>query len=55
MRSVASLTPLRADISRMVMPGSGADDGTGSTVAQEAVSEQVVEIYLISACYAECP
>jgi hypothetical protein len=49
MRSVASLTPLRADISRMVMPGSGADDGTASTVAQEAADEQVVETYLSSA------
>ena len=41
MRSVASLTPLRADISRMVMPGSGADDGTGSTVAQGRLANKL--------------
>jgi len=30
MRNVASLTPLRADISRIVKPGSGAEDGTAA-------------------------
>jgi hypothetical protein len=41
MRSVASLTPLRADISRMVKPDSGGEDGTGGTVAQKTVANKM--------------
>jgi hypothetical protein len=35
------LTPLRADISRIVSPVSEAEDGTGLTVAQLAVPNKM--------------
>jgi hypothetical protein len=38
---VASLTPLRADISRIVMPDSVASGGTRGTVAQKAASNKL--------------
>ena len=45
MRSVASLTPLRADISRMLMPGSETGGGTAATVAQGAASNNSYRIF----------
>ena len=45
MRSVASLTPLRADISRIVMSGSGAEGGTGGTVAQDPAANKLLRFF----------
>src|SRR5438105_1135884 len=45
MRRVASLTPLRADISRMVMPGSECEDVTARTVHQLALINKTYRFF----------